>query len=107
MRRFGEVDSYKTFECAYKCQLLGKIHRSLSRSAPAEESAMPTNEAHRQTICLKRSVPSVEIHCPDVSLWELFNAIYRTFFTGPLPPRAFIGSGPLLFGARFDSRVSG
>jgi 2-iminobutanoate/2-iminopropanoate deaminase len=45
---------------------------------------------------------SLTIYCPDVSLWEPFNAIYRTFFTGPLPPRAFIGSGPLLFGARFE-----
>jgi len=45
---------------------------------------------------------TLTIYCPDVSLWEPFNAIYRTFFTGPLPPRAFIGSGPLLFGARFE-----
>jgi 2-iminobutanoate/2-iminopropanoate deaminase len=45
---------------------------------------------------------TLTIYCPDVSLWEPFNAIYRTFFNGPLPPRAFIGSGPLLFGARFE-----
>jgi len=45
---------------------------------------------------------TLTVYCPDVSLWEPFNAIYRTFFTGPLPPRAFIGSGPLLFGARFE-----
>jgi 2-iminobutanoate/2-iminopropanoate deaminase len=45
---------------------------------------------------------TLTIYCPDVSLWEPFNAIYRTFFSGPLPPRAFIGSGPLLFGARFE-----
>jgi 2-iminobutanoate/2-iminopropanoate deaminase len=25
-----------------------------------------------------------------------------SYFTGPLPARAFIGSGPLLFGARFE-----
>lgn len=45
---------------------------------------------------------SVQIFSPDVSLWEQFNAIYRTFFSGPLPARAFLGSGPLLFGARFE-----
>jgi len=45
---------------------------------------------------------TLTVYCPDVSLWEPFNAIYRTFFTGSLPPRAFIGSGPLLFGARFE-----
>jgi 2-iminobutanoate/2-iminopropanoate deaminase len=45
---------------------------------------------------------SVQIFCPDVSLFDRFNAIYRTYFTEPLPARAFIGSGPLLFGARFE-----
>ena len=45
---------------------------------------------------------SVQIFCSDVSLFETFNAIYRTYFTEPLPARAFIGSGPLLFGARFE-----
>ena len=45
---------------------------------------------------------SLQIFCPDVSLWEQFNAVYRTFFSGPLPARAFLGSGPLLFGARFE-----
>jgi 2-iminobutanoate/2-iminopropanoate deaminase len=45
---------------------------------------------------------SLQVFSPDVSLWEPFNAIYRTYFRGPLPPRAFLGSGPLLFGARFE-----
>lgn len=45
---------------------------------------------------------TLTIYSPDVSLWEQFNAVYRSFFTGPLPPRAFIGSGPLLFGAHFE-----
>ena len=44
----------------------------------------------------------LQVFCPDVSLWERFNAVYRTYFTGPLPARAFLGSGPLLFGARFE-----
>ncbi|SEC10668.1 RidA family protein [Terriglobus roseus] len=45
---------------------------------------------------------SLQVFSSDVSLWESFNAIYRTYFTGPLPPRAFLGSGTLLFGARFE-----
>lgn len=44
----------------------------------------------------------VQIFCPDVSLWERFNAVYREYVTPPLPARAFLGSGPLLFGARFE-----
>jgi enamine deaminase RidA (YjgF/YER057c/UK114 family) len=45
---------------------------------------------------------SLQIFASDVSLWERFNAVYRTYFKGPLPPRAFLGSGTLLFGARFE-----
>jgi 2-iminobutanoate/2-iminopropanoate deaminase len=47
-------------------------------------------------------VVSLQIFCPDVSLWQPFNAIYRQYFTGSLPARAFLGSGPLLFGAHFE-----
>ena len=45
---------------------------------------------------------SLQIFCSDVSLFDEFNAVYRTYFTGKLPARAFLGSGPLLFGARFE-----
>lgn len=45
---------------------------------------------------------SVQIFASDVSLWERFNAVYRTYFTDKLPARAFLGSGMLLFGARFE-----
>jgi enamine deaminase RidA (YjgF/YER057c/UK114 family) len=44
----------------------------------------------------------VQIFCPDVSLFDAFNTVYRQYFSGDLPARAFIGSGPLLFGARFE-----
>jgi enamine deaminase RidA (YjgF/YER057c/UK114 family) len=45
---------------------------------------------------------SVQIFCPDVSLWEPFNAAYVKRFSGPLPARAFLGSGSLLLGGRFE-----
>ena len=44
----------------------------------------------------------VQIFCSDVSLFDTFNRVYRQYFSGDLPARAFIGSGPLLFGARFE-----
>jgi uncharacterized protein len=47
-------------------------------------------------------IVQLQVFCHDVSLWERFNAVYRTYFTGPLPARAFLGSGPLLFGAHFE-----
>ena len=45
---------------------------------------------------------SVQVFCPDLTLYEKFNEIYRTYFTKNFPARAFIGSGPLLRGARFE-----
>src|SRR5260221_13344947 len=45
---------------------------------------------------------SVQIFCSDVSLFETFNVVYRTYFKGEFPARAFLGSGKLLFDARFE-----
>jgi len=45
---------------------------------------------------------SVQIFCSDVALFEKFNVVYRTFFKGEFPARAFLGSGKLLFDARFE-----
>ena len=45
----------------------------------------------------------VTIYCPDLSLFDRFNAVYKTYFpNGHYPARAFVGSGPLLFGAHFE-----
>jgi enamine deaminase RidA (YjgF/YER057c/UK114 family) len=44
----------------------------------------------------------VQVHSPDLSLWERFNAAYVKRFSKELPARAFIGSGQLLKGGRFE-----
>jgi 2-iminobutanoate/2-iminopropanoate deaminase len=48
---------------------------------------------------------SVTVYCTDLSLYDKFNAIYRGYFTGAYPARAFIGVDKLVRGARFE--VSG
>jgi len=48
---------------------------------------------------------SVTVYCPDLSLYSDFNEVYRKYFTGDFPARAFIGSGPLLFGMRFEMQA--
>lgn len=46
---------------------------------------------------------SVQVFCSDLSLYDKFNAVYKSWFAnGRYPARAFIGSGPLLRGARFE-----
>ena len=45
---------------------------------------------------------SVQIFCSDVNHYAAFNDVYRGYFKKEFPARAFIGSGPLLRGARFE-----
>jgi reactive intermediate/imine deaminase len=45
---------------------------------------------------------SVQVFCSDVAHYDAFNKVYRSYFTREFPARAFIGSGRLLFDARFE-----
>jgi 2-iminobutanoate/2-iminopropanoate deaminase len=45
---------------------------------------------------------SVQVFCSDVALFKTFNSVYVTYFNGAFPARAFLGSGKLLFDARFE-----
>lgn len=47
-------------------------------------------------------IVSVQIFCSDVAHYQAFNAVYKTYFSKEYPARAFIGSGALLFDARFE-----
>ena len=72
----------------------------------------PADEARNVMNAIKRNVEaagmtmddivSMQIFCSDVSHYQAFNDVYRTFFTKEYPARAFIGVGTLLFNARFE-----
>jgi 2-iminobutanoate/2-iminopropanoate deaminase len=47
-------------------------------------------------------IVSIQVHCSDLSLYATFNKVYRTYFKDKFPARAFLGSGKLLFDARFE-----
>ena len=73
--------------------------------SPEEEAKLVLDEIRRVLEMAEMTMDdlvSLQIFCSDVSLFDRFNVIYRTYFTGQLPARAFLGSGPLLFGARFE-----
>ncbi len=44
----------------------------------------------------------VQIFCSDVAHYDVFNGVYRGYFTQEFPARAFVGVGTLLFDARFE-----
>lgn len=74
--------------------------------ATAEEEARLVLEGIKRTLeaagLAMENLVSVQIFCSDVGLFEKFNAVYRTYFRGEFPARAFLGSGRLLFDARFE-----
>jgi 2-iminobutanoate/2-iminopropanoate deaminase len=45
---------------------------------------------------------SVTVYCTDLSLYDAFNAVYRGYFHGKYPARAFIGVNQLVRGAHFE-----
>jgi reactive intermediate/imine deaminase len=45
---------------------------------------------------------TVQVFCADLELYDDFNQVYRSYFKEKYPARAFIGSGPLLRGGRFE-----
>ena len=47
-------------------------------------------------------VVMIQVSCPDLSLYDTFNKVYRTYFHGEFPARAFLGSGKLLRDAHFE-----
>ena len=74
--------------------------------ADAEQEARLMLDSFRETLARARlgmnDLVFVQVFCSDVSLFEKFNAVYRSYFSAEFPARAFLGSGPLLFGARFE-----
>ena len=45
---------------------------------------------------------SVTVYCTDLALYDKFNAVYRGYFHGNYPARAFIGVNQLVRSARFE-----
>jgi reactive intermediate/imine deaminase len=85
---------------------IGLDPRTSRPPSSAEEEARLVMEGVKQTLegagLTMENLLSVQIFCSDVSLFETFNVVYRTYFQGEFPARAFLGSGKLLFDARFE-----
>jgi 2-iminobutanoate/2-iminopropanoate deaminase len=45
---------------------------------------------------------SVQVFCTDLTLFDTFNEVYRTYFHGHFPARAFLGTDKLLRNAHFE-----
>ncbi|MGZ4854831.1 MAG: RidA family protein [Candidatus Angelobacter sp.] len=93
-------------ETLYLSGHIGLDPKTARPPATAEEEARLVLEGVTRTLeaagLTMDDLLSVQIFCSDVSLFEAFNVVYRTYFKGEFPARAFLGSGKLLFDARFE-----
>jgi 2-iminobutanoate/2-iminopropanoate deaminase len=81
-------------------------------SATGQAATNIENEAHLVMDSVKHTLEqaglkpddlvSVTVYCTDLDLYDKFNAIYRTYFHGHYPARAFIGINKLVRGAHFE-----
>jgi reactive intermediate/imine deaminase len=88
--------------------LAGEIGTDANNKVPDTPEAEATAVLDKVQARLKSAgltmddLVSVQIFCSDVKHYAAFNQVYRTYFNREYPARAFIGSGALLFGARFE-----
>jgi len=88
--------------------LAGKIGLTPDRrvpGTPAEEAKLVLDDVKatlEKVGMTMDDLVSVQVFCSDVSHYDAFNRVYRTYFKREFPARAFLGSGTLLFGARFE-----
>ena len=74
--------------------------------ADTEEEAKLTMEAFKRVLETQGmemgDLVSVQVYCTDLSLYNKFNGVYRTYFHEKFPARAFIGVASLIRGAHFE-----
>jgi 2-iminobutanoate/2-iminopropanoate deaminase len=106
MVRLPFSDAVRVGDTLYVAGRLG-VDRATGKppADPADEARAVMNDV-RAVLAAAGMTPddlvNVTVFAPDVGHFAAFNAVYVTYFSGPFPARAFIGSGPLLFGCRFE-----
>lgn len=74
--------------------------------ASPEDEARIAMDGIKQTVesagMTMDDVVSIQVFCTDLKLYETFNTVYKTYFHGNYPARAFIGAATLLRGGRYE-----
>ena len=99
-------DAVWSGDTLYLCGHIGLDPKTGYPGATPEEEARLVMDAFKHTVetagLTMGDLVSVQVFCSDLSLFDRFNSVYRTYFRGEYPARAFLGSGKLLFDARFE-----
>jgi 2-iminobutanoate/2-iminopropanoate deaminase len=74
-------------------------------ASPEEEARLVMDEV-KQTVesagLSMDDVVSMQVFCTDLKLYDTFNGVYKTYFHGDYPTRAFLGNANLLRGGRYE-----
>jgi len=74
--------------------------------ASTEEEARLVMEGIKQTVELAGltmdDIVSIQVFCSDLKFYDTFNGVYKTYFHGEYPARAFVGASNLLRGGKFE-----
>jgi 2-iminobutanoate/2-iminopropanoate deaminase len=74
--------------------------------ASPEEEARLVMEGVKQTVesagFAMDDMVSIQVFCTDLKFYDTFNAVYKTYFHGDYPARAFVGIDKLLRGGRYE-----
>ena len=99
-------DAVLVGDTLYLAGRIGFVPGTRTLPATAEEEAKNVLDQFKAVLAeagmTMDDLVSVQVFCSDVSLFDTWNKVYPAYFGKELPARAFIGSGPLLFGARFE-----
>ena len=79
-----------------------KIKSGLTPEAEARDVMEQIKGTVAQAGMSMDDIVSMQVFCTDLDLYDAFNGVYRKYFKGNFPARAFIGGSKLLFGARFE-----
>ncbi len=102
-------DAVLVGDTLYLAGRIGLVPGTREVPATAEEEAKLVLDQYKTVLAeagmTMDDLVSVQVFCSDVKLFDTWNKIYPTYFGKDMPARAFIGSGPLLFGARFEMQA--
>jgi 2-iminobutanoate/2-iminopropanoate deaminase len=74
-------------------------------ASPEDEARLVMNDI-KQTVesagLTMDDVVSMQVFCTDLKLYDTFNGVYKTYFHGDFPARAFLGAASLLRGGRYE-----
>lgn len=102
-------DAVLVGDTLYLAGRIGFVPGTRQIPATAEEEARLLLDDYKKVLAeagmTMDDLVSVQVFCSDVKLFDTWNKVYPGYFGKDLPARAFLGTGSLLFGARFEMQA--